>query len=49
MESSNDNVRNDLHGEDIVVLGSASVETKGGVGDATESLGRILLPGIEDE
>ena len=49
MEKHNDNARIGQAEEDVVVLGTASVETRGGGGKNTEYLGQFVIPGISED
>lgn len=47
--NTNENIRNDTS-EDVIVLGVASIETKGGPGTAEPmGFGGPVLPGISEE
>ncbi|UJM90173.1 benenodin family lasso peptide [Rhodanobacter denitrificans] len=48
--NTNENIRNDTP-EDVIVLGVASVETKGPMGSTEPEggLGRPVIPGISEE
>lgn len=47
MKQTNENA-SQVEAQDVIVLGVASIETKGGVGD-TETVGIRALPGISEE
>ncbi|TAM57511.1 MAG: benenodin family lasso peptide [Rhodanobacter sp.] len=47
--NTNESIRNDTS-EDVIVLGVASVETKGGAGNnELPGIGTPLIPGISEE
>ncbi|MHB1057906.1 MAG: benenodin family lasso peptide [Rhodanobacter sp.] len=47
--NTNENIRNDMQ-EDVIVLGVASIETKGGAGPSEAGgTGFPVIPGISEE